>query len=393
MKNFVLALLLAISGLPALAQASVSTPQPIAVTASYLLAPADVLNINVVNFPNLSVPQAVVAPDGTVAVPLLNTISVTGLTTAQASHLLTQKWRKYVINPAVSVSLMEKHVQNVVFSGWLNHPGTVAFRPGLHLLDALAEVGGSATTGDPTNATLTRADGSKQVLDLTHPEKKTDDPNVNLELAPGDVLYIPEQQNKVSVVGQVKQPGSVDWNDHLTVLEAINQSGGVTLDTADLKAAKLMHNGVETPIDLDAMLLHGDLTQNIKLSPSDSLNIPELHNRVYVFGDVNRPGWYYFKPNDRITDALGGVGGPTPQADLGKVNVIHTNNAKNNAQMVKVSLNEFLLKGNLSGNPYIGAGDSLYIPDKHNPFGATQLLQILQGVGSIAYTSQVTGIR
>lgn len=385
------------------------SPPPVVVTGSYQLAPSDVISINVVNFTNLSVVQAVVAPDGTVAVPLLDNVAVSGMTTAQTARLLTKKWKRYVINPAVSVSLMQKHVQNVVFSGWLTHPGTLSYRPGLHLIDALAEAGGSLPSGDPTSATLTHADGSKQLLDLSYPEKKADDPLVNCELSPGDVVYVPEQRAKVSVVGMVKLPGSLTYNDHLTVLEAINASGGALPEVADLKSSTFTHDGVESKIDLDAMLLHGDMSANVKMSPDDRISIPELHNKVYVFGDVAREGFYYYKPGDRVTDALGGVGGPLQQADLGKINIMNIKEVapvakadpkakqkidpkEDDARMARVNLNDWLLHGKATGNPFISNGDTLYIPDKHHQFGAGDVLQMINGVGQAAYTANLTGI-
>jgi polysaccharide export outer membrane protein len=398
--SIVLTLLVSATLIPACAEAQ-QPGAPVAVTASYQLAPSDIISINVVNFTNLSVVQAVVAPDGTVAVPLLDNVTVSGMTTAQTARLLTKRWRKYVINPAVSVSLMQKHIQNVVFSGWLTHPGTLSYRPGLHLIDALAEAGGSLPSGDPTNATLTHVDGSKELLDLSYPEKKADDPIVNCELAPGDVVYVPEQRGKVSVVGMVRLPGSLTYNDHLTVLEAINASGGALPEVADLKASTFTHNGVESKIDLDAMLLHGDMSANATMSPDDRINIPELHNKVYVFGDVARPGFYYFKPGDRIVDALGGVGGPLPQADLGKINVMNINtmkkdtkndskkDSKNEEQMARVNLNDFLLKGKYEGNPFVTNGDTMYIPDKHHTANIGDLMSLISGVGSAAYTARV----
>ena len=404
--SIALTLLVSATLIPAHAQQSGA---PVAVTASYQLAPSDVVSITVVNFTNLSVAQAVVAPDGTVALPLLDNVSVSGMTTAQTARLLTKRWRKYVINPAVSVSLMQKHVQNVVFSGWLTHPGTLAFRPGMHLIDALAEVGGSLPGGDSVHSTLTHADGTVQLLDLSYPDTKVSDPAVNSELAPGDVIYVPEQRSKVSVVGQVKMPGSLTYNDHLTILEAINACGGALPEVADLRGATFTHNGAESKIDLDAMLLHGDMSANVKMSPSDSINIPELHNKVYVFGDVARPGFYYFKPGDRIVDALGGVGGPLPQADLGKINVMNINTMKkdpkkdseknpkkgseNDEQMARVNLNDFLLKGKYEGNPFVTNGDTMYIPDKHHTANISDLMSLISGVGSAAYTARVLNNR
>ena len=402
--SIALTLLVSTTLIPAHAQAQQSGA-PVAVTAIYQLAPSDVVSITVVNFTNLSVAQAVVAPDGTVALPLLDNVSVSGMTTAQTARLLTKRWRKYVINPAVSVSLMQKHVQNVVFSGWLTHPGTLPYRPGMHLIDALAEVGGSLPGGDSVHSTLTHSDGTVQLLDLSYPDTKVADPAINSELLPGDVIYVPEQRGKVSVVGQVKMPGSLTYNDHLTILEAINACGGALPEVADLRGATFTHNGIESKIDLDAMLLHGDMSSNVKMSPYDSINIPELHNKVYVFGDVARPGFYYFKPGDRIVDALGGVGGPLPQADLGKINVMNVNtmnantkkdpkrDPKNEEQMARVNLNDFLLKGKYEGNPFVTNGDTMYIPDKHHTANISDLMSLISGVGSAAYTARVLNNR
>jgi len=182
-------------------------------------------------------------------------------------------------------------------------------------------------------------------------------------------------------------------------------SGGALPEVADLRGATFTHNGVESKIDLDAMLLHGDMSANVKMSPDDRISIPELHNKVYVFGDVARPGFYYFKPGDRIVDALGAVGGPLPQADLGKINVMNINtmrkdpikdpkkNGKSDEQMARVNLNDFLLKGKYEGNPFVNNGDTMYIPDKHHSFGTNDLMSMISSVSTIAYAGNLINRR
>ena len=183
-------------------------------------------------------------------------------------------------------------------------------------------MGGSLPTADPANAVLTHADGTKQTIDLSHPEKKSDDPEVNVVLQPGDVIYIPEQQGKISVVGEVKQPGSIYYKENTNVLDAIASSGGINQDTADLDNSTLTHNGVAHKLDLRALYNKGDLSKNEILSSGDIISIPELHNRVYVYGDVGRPGYYYYKPGDRLADAFSSAA-VSPDADLNKVNLVH----------------------------------------------------------------------
>lgn len=381
------------AGLSSIATAHAQTHPPMPAAAAAISAPApsyqieegDVLSVAVLNSPaGFVIPaQVMVAPDGTVSLPLLGSVAVAGQTVSQTTTLLTNKWKLYIIAPAVTVSLTQKHTQTVVFNGLVNHPGVIEYRPALHLLEALAEAGGPMLTADAAKSVVTHADGSEQTLDLSHPERKSDTA-VNIALRPGDVVYVPEQQAKVTVVGEVKQPGMIPYKENLTVLEAISASGSVNLDTADLKAAKLTQNGRERPLDLDALLRGGDMAGNVTLMPGDQLVIPKLHNRTYVFGSVGRPGYFLYQPGDRVLDALNGAGGPTREADLGKVNVIHMDKVKNTAQMVRVNLQDFLGKGDIAGNPLIQPGDSLYIPDKHHSLSLNDLLQPLYAVGAIA---------
>lgn len=364
------------------------TPAPlpiVAVTPNYQIAAGDVLSITVVNAPFLSAPQAVVTPDGMIGLTYLDQVQVAGLTQQQVKEMLVKKWQKYIIHPSVTVALLQKHPQIIVLNGYLNRSGTIDYRPGLHLLDALAQMGGALPTADASNSVVTHEDGTKQHLDLSHPEKKAGT-DVDIALEPGDVVYVPEQQGKISVVGEVKDPGNIPYKENLTVLDVINASGSYLPETADLNESTLTHDGVVKKIDLDALLRKGDLHANQMLSSGDIVTIPELHNRTYVFGDVQRPAYYFFKPGDRVLDALSNAG-VAPDADTGKINLIHTNSDKTLSKMVRINANDFLLHGNISGNPVIQPGDSLYIPKKHEQINASTLLQALSGVGAVANTA------
>ena len=389
--------LLLIAGLvaaPAGAQVMPAAPAPttaITVASDYKIAPSDVLSVNVANFPNLSTPQAMVGPDGKIALTYLDQVSVAGKTQEQVKRLLTSRWRKYVINPFVTVALIQKHAQTIILSGYLNHTGTIDYRsdPALHLLEALAQMGGALPTADASKAVLTHADGTEVPLDLSHPETKAGT-SVDIVLQPGDRLYVPQQEGKVSVTGDgIKQPGSIYYKENLTMLDAISASGGVITETADLPAATLKRNGVDKKIDLQDLLRNGDPKADLMLEPGDIINIPELHNRTYVFGSVARPGWYYYKPKDTIQDALNGAGGPYPNADLSKINLIHTNKDRTVAKMVRVNLNEFLLKGDISGNPPVSPGDSLYIPKQRERVDFNSVLGALTGVGAAANGARI----
>lgn len=387
-------LLAGLAAVPAGAQLASPLPASAPVTTpNYQIAAGDVLGVNVVNFPTLSMPQTMVAPDGTISLPLLDQVSVTGMTQEQVTRLLTNRWRKYVINPAVTVSLIQKHPQTVVLNGSLNHTGTVDYRPNLHLLEALAQMGGALPMADASKAVLTHADGTKQDLDLSHPEKKAGT-DIDVLLQPGDVLYVPQQEGKVSVTGDgIKLPGSIYYKEKLTLLDAINATGGTVTDSgdqqgADLAGATLTRNGVDKKINLQALLHDGDPKADLMLAPGDVINVPQLHNRVYIYGDVQRQGFYNYKPHDRLADAFA-TAGLLPDSDTGKINVIRAPKGNTPPSMERVSFDKYLQKFDPLGNPEVRPGDAYYIPKKGTKFSLNDILAPLSAVGSLSYTARL----
>ena len=356
-----------------------------AAPADYLLAADDVLGIKVVNFPDLTT-EVTVSPDGTITVPLLSPLPVTGRTTTDVARRLARQWDDYVVHPSVSVSLVRKRTQNVLAYGSVARAGTIEYRPQMHILSALAEIGGAGPTGELGAVTVTHPDGTSQTLDLSHPETKggTDK---DIILQAGDVIYVPERHTQFSVVGEVNRPGSFDYKDDETVLGALTEAGGVK-DTADLPNATLVHAGTERPLNLDALLNHGDLSINAKLTPGDRILVPELHNRTYVFGAVGRPGYYSFKPGDRVLDALN-ASTPTQEADLARVNVIHVNKVNNTAVVTPVDINKVLTKGEMQANVLLQVGDILYVPDKRHKIGFTEVLSALSGLSVVSNATRL----
>ena len=356
---------------------------------TYFVQPDDVLSITVIGFTDLTQPEVVVLQDGTITVPLLGSVTVQGLTPAAIQATLTKQWKKYVINPSVTVSLIKKHPQYVTFSGWVLHPGTTDYRTNYHVIEALSEDGGALPTGDMSKVTVSNSSTqTKQILDLSHPETKAGT-DLDIILNPNDEVYVPELRDEFSVVGEVKNPGSYPYKENMTVLDALTDVGG-TLQDADLSDAKLMHDGNEGPIDLDALLRHGDLTKNIQLSAGDRITVPE-GDRVYVYGAVQRPGYYNFKPGDTVLDAMNAAGGPTPtyapsaQPDLAKINLIRVDKAAKKATIHVIDLQRFLNKGDLSQNVSLQPGDVLYVPTKSHKMTFQDVTGMLSGIGEGAY--------
>ena len=86
------------------------------------------------------------------------------------------------------------------------------------------------------------------------------------------------EYSTISVLGQVKKPGSFEIKGQLTVTQAIALAGGLT-DTASPNGTKVIRklNGKEEiiPIKLQDILSNGDLSDDISLKPGDLVVVPE----------------------------------------------------------------------------------------------------------------------
>ena len=352
------------------------------IPAPYVLGPEDGISVNVINFANLSMSNVIIPPDGTITVPLLkDPVSVLGKTTTEVAALLAQKWRRYVINPSVSVTLTTRRKDNILIYGFAAHGGAVEYRPDKKLMQALAEVGGAAPQGDLARVTITHKSGERQVLNLSHPET-LGGTDKDIPLAVGDVIYIPERRTQFTVVGEVSRPGSFDYRDDMTVMDALTTVGGVR-ETADLAGSTLIRDEKSERLDLDALLRRGDGSVNKKLEAGDRIVVPEIRNRVYFFGAVARPGYYNFKPADTIIDALTGVGGPTSNASLRDVKHLRIDKVKNKSVVSTINVEQFLKKGDLKGNIALQPGDILFVGDKKRPLQAQDMFGLFSGLGSI----------
>lgn len=346
------------------------------IPAGYIIGPDDVLGISVVNFQNLS-SQAVVLPDGTVTLPLLGSVKAEGKTTDEFAAVLAKEWDKFVVEPVVSVAITQKRSAQILVNGFVQRPGPMTHRPGLLISEVMMAVGGALPAGDLSQAKLTRRSGAVEVLDLTKPEtiRGTDR---DIELAEGDILFIPEQRQQISVVGEVNRPGSFEYRDEMKVLDVITLAGGLK-ETAHLSGAKLERNGVEEPLDLSALYLEGDMQWNKVLKPSDRIMIPEAQNRTYLFGAVARPGFYPYKEGDRLLDALD-ASGLAPQAELRQVRVIRVDRKSNTAVVDEIDLENFLKKGDMSANVALNPGDVVFIPNKKRPIQIQDIFGFLSGI-------------
>jgi polysaccharide export outer membrane protein len=348
--------------------------------ASYILGPKDVLEVSVWGHPDLTRVVAV-RPDGRISLPLVGEVEAKGRTTEELQRELTRRFALFVRNPQVAVIVREFRRVRVSVLGQVGRPGTFELLPPVRVLDALSSAGGLLEGADRRAARVIRADGVVVNLDLERAEHG--DLTQNPVLETGDAIVVPEDLvGFVFILGEVNRPGAFRLRGEMRVLEALALAGGLTEKAGVERAYVLRGRTTRVPADLGALLIRGDQQHNVVLQPGDLIFVPEdLDNRVYVLGDVNRPGVFPLRQAPTVLVAITQAGGVNLRNQPTEALVLRRNNrgagtaaSGDGAQRIHVDLGA-LLRGDVTKDLQLQPGDVVFVPQGH-----VGLLQVVIGI-------------
>ena len=190
---FAMAVLLFGTALPGSAQdAAKGALPPVAVPdASYKIGPDDTLHVSVWKEPDLTATLPVRA-DGMISLPLLNDVQAAGLTPMQLAANLTEKLKKYLADPRVTVVVTAMNSQRVYVIGEVLHTGSMNLLPGMTVLQALSTAG-FTQFANTKNIYVLRTENGKQVkMPVNYKQLiKGDSMGQNIPLKPGDTVVVP----------------------------------------------------------------------------------------------------------------------------------------------------------------------------------------------------------
>ncbi len=166
-------------------------------STDYVLQASDLLRILVFQEPDLQ-REVRITQEGSVSLPLIGTIQLQGKSVHQAEDIIRQLYdRDYLVNPQISIAVMEYAQRTVQVLGAVNTPGAIGFPPEqtMGLVEAIARAGGFSRLADKRRVRLTRtlADGKTDNYTINADELVLGTSNEPWLLVKGDVIFVPER--------------------------------------------------------------------------------------------------------------------------------------------------------------------------------------------------------
>lgn len=239
----------------------------VATASDYTLGAGDLLYLEVFGEPEMS-RELRIAEDGTVSVPYVGALQMSGLTVDRAeAQIVAALGNSVLVSPQV-VLHVRSYGRSVDVSGRVRTVGQYPItRPGMTVTQVLVAAGGTLDVSAPY-ARLSRG-GQQYIIDLEAilaGNRETDMP-----VEPGDTIQVPETPT-VQVMGSVVDAGLVPYRPGLRLTDALAAAKGLT-QTANRRVILLTRDGKTIKVNYVRILKH--LEEDPELRPYDKIEVTE----------------------------------------------------------------------------------------------------------------------
>jgi polysaccharide export outer membrane protein len=267
--------------------------QPVKSLDDYQLGPGDRVTIHVVDMNEIPATPYRVDVKGAIYVPTIGRVQAQGLTEEGLAATVSERLKRVLVEPDVTVSIVEFRSQPVSILGEVGSPGVHQLEGNKTLFGMIQQAGGiRPEAGNRINITrklkygriplpnaVDDASGEFNVASVSVKDFiQGSAPQDNVPLKPEDVISVPRGEF-VFVLGAVEKSGAyvINENDGVSALEILALAGGLSRSAAPQKAKVLRAvpgstSRTETAVDLRKML--DGKSSDLQLQPNDVLMIP-----------------------------------------------------------------------------------------------------------------------
>lgn len=283
------------------------TEQAITVDPNYRIGIGDVLSVLVPKNQLLSTDTVRVGNDGAIRLPMLEgSIRAKCLTEAELSTEVTQRYKKYLLDPQVYVTIREFNSNPVAVVGAVNQPGRFQLQRPIRLLDLMTYVNGVSPNAGrdvriirspysqscSANQTGFDSEGEEdeQIITLSISKVMDGDESANHYIYAGDIIQVSDAE-QAYIIGNVRRAVPVSLKEPVTLSSAIAMAGGVT-DGAQIKKIKIMRQEEDSLNKTELIVNLKDINQrkaeDVLLQPNDIVEVPGPSGTKKFLRDIFR---------------------------------------------------------------------------------------------------------
>jgi polysaccharide export outer membrane protein len=234
----------------------------------------------------ITLPNQQVDRDGDITVPYAGKVRAFGLLPAELGTRIEARLSGRALEPQVLVTIIDRRAGPVSVLGEVGKATSFTLDPpGVSLLYAVAKAEGPKYPAYESVVTLQR-DGRVWRIRLSD---IAGNPGLNMQLRPGDTVYVSHEQQYFVAMGAIGQSGSLGPVDRrlpfqdrdLTLMDALGRAGGLNDSLANSRAIFIYRLEPRTAINLAA---------------SGSVAAPELAAAVptVYLVDLNDPAGFFY---------------------------------------------------------------------------------------------------
>jgi polysaccharide export outer membrane protein len=235
------------------------------------VGPGDQIRVEVFGSADLTT-TTYVADDGFIRLPLAGAVAVGGQSPAEAAKRIETalKVGQFLVNPQVTVSVVQSLSQRVSVLGEVTSPGRYPIQSNSTVFDLIAQAGGLTAKGSDRIYVL-RADESGTLqrlpVDLRRVLGSQDASSAAIKtLRGGDSIIVPK--GTFTIAGQVTQPGEYRIEGDMMLFEAIARAGGVT-PMGSSSRVEVRRRGANDKV------IEVKVNKNLRIEPGDVIRVKE----------------------------------------------------------------------------------------------------------------------
>ena len=268
----------------------------------YRIGAGDVLDIRILNRPNLSREAVRVEGNGVIRMPLIDDeILAACKTEGELAKEIAEKYTRFYRKPQVDVFIKEYHSRQVAVIGAVNEQSRFELQRRVRLLDLLTYAKGTSPKAGqtinivhaPRTQVCEKTEATTQEATAFSSYKLSDtlqgDPRANPYVEPGDIITVPEA-NLVYVVGNVFTPLTIPLKEPITLSRAVAMAGGIKQDSQKDHVRILRQDpgsATSREIVVDLTAIEKKRAVDTALMPNDIIDVPLSGSKSFLRGLLN----------------------------------------------------------------------------------------------------------